>query len=535
MSRQGRGFVYSGLAQTPKLLAKKIALTTFVDSKTIRPTTRKSGHSLEWLSVASPRNQAWRPVRVLDQNKTTKRLRDLLPEAQFFPSASDPVAISMSDDPTAISHGSLYVHLDDCDSTGAESAAKRGASAVVAERLLPSIDAPQVIVEDIRAAKRLLESELGEDFNNPAPLIAIGGSCGRTTIAGLLASIFAHAGAPVGVYGTLGSDDGETYLPHDRLVAPSLRWRKWLRRCHLGEVSAAITTAAPGRRTPLAEGKLQADLVCLTSLRGDRLDTSGKVRWQSVVNHRAAMRRAVGPLGTQTALIANGDDPDCMAFASESPGPLFTYGETKGLDLVVTPVSEYPGGQEFMIQCGKHTACVTVSCTGAAFRNNCVAAIATALVAGIDLLAAVRGVELAPAPIGTMEQVSCGQAFPVYLDRAMRPLALRSALSAALPNGGARQVVAFRLAEDQRTAHEQLMVAQSMADRVIAWGQPAGAGHRKTTIVEDQLSAIALAVGLADEGDAVLVAGMVDHQAEREMIEEMIRRRLESEESRSAA
>lgn len=474
-----------------------------------------------------------------EQDQSAKRLRDLLPGAQYFPHACDPFAQRVSDDPESVVRGSLYVHLDECDSKGAERAASLGAAAVIAERLLPDIGAPQAVVDDAREAKRLLETALPTKPLSPEtrtpPLVAVGGSVGRTTVAGLSAAIFAEAGATTGVYGTLGCDDGECFTPHSRSTPATTRWRRWLQRCRLGDVSAVIATATPGRPTPMSCGQDRAQILCLTSLRGDRLDSRGRVRWESVAQHRSAIEGALGTIDPSATLIVGCDDADSLALASKHPGRVLTFGQTKQADLVATPLEQYPGGQELLVRSGRHTAGLALPRTGAAYRNHCVAAIAVALAAGVDLHTAVRGVESATPPLGLAEPVVCGQAYPAYLDRAVRPLALRAAMAAALPNGGGRTVIALRLSDDPGVAHEQLSAAEAMADRVIASGHSALGPSKKVTVVPDRETAVTLAVGLTDEGDALLVAGCLRASRDRALVESLIRRRMRCERAHSAA
>ncbi len=157
---------------------------------------------------------------------------------------------------------------------------------------------------------------------------------------------------------------------------------------------------------------------------------------------------------------------------------------------------------------------------------NALAAATTALLAGFELDAIVAGLG-APAVVpGRMERIDGGQDFTVFVDYAHTPDALEAAIAAARGVAGAagRVIVVFGCGGDRDRAKRPVMgeIAARAADLAIVTsdnprsedpvaildeivqGVPSG---RAVERVLDRRAAIYDAVGAADAGDVVLVAG----------------------------
>ncbi len=456
------------------------------------------------------------------------RLRDLLPGAIYLPADSDPALTTVRTDAAAVQPGDLYVHLDPFDSTDAEIAVVRGAAAVITERLLPDVPVPLVLVDDGFATCAELTAAMAPIRSTLPTIVSVGGVTGACRVATIVAAIHAHAGERVGLLTESCDDDGEHCLPRDQQSKDAAS--RWLRRCELGDVTTAIAQTVAGEQagaTPL--------VACLVSLRCDGLDNLGRPCWESNAAHRRAVVDSLGELDAGVTLVVNADDSECIRVASTHTGRVLTFGESGTADIRVVPVESHAAGQTLIVAVGSDSACVAIGSPGRAARRDAAAAIAAALAVGFDLQTAVRGVDLSPCVPGALSPVPCGQAFSVYIDNAVRPTDLADAFDGA--RGKGRLLAVVKLADSAIVALRQLSAASQLADRVFAHGRveleddtPAG-----VTVVEDRLSAIAVAIGLADEGDSVLVAGSHDEKSDRQLITKLLRRRLECEDRRAAA
>jgi UDP-N-acetylmuramoyl-L-alanyl-D-glutamate--2,6-diaminopimelate ligase len=443
---------------------------------------------------------------VLPTLTAPKSLRSLLPAARFFPEAADPVGRNVRLDPSKVQPGDLYVHLAECDATGAEWAAQRGAAAVIAERLLAGLSTPLAVVDDARHAHRVLVAAFASSVEKTAvPTIGVTGTIGRSTTAHLVAACLAAAGRKVGLWAGDVIDDTRACLPQKPIGFRKAARGEWIDACRKAEADLAVFAATPNDRlAPLA---LAAG--CVTTLRADGLDSLAKRRFESPQAHRLAVRRTLEGLAPKASLAIPTADPDAIAVASGHTGPVVTYGDEAHADVSAVVVDQHAAGQSFIVSLGSESACCVVSRPGDAYRHACLAAIATACAAGVDLMHAIEGIETAPAREGFAESLSCGQSFHVFVDRAFRPLALRSALSTARGVATGNVFAVLRLSTDHGVAAQQLAVAERLADRTLVTGpaEAAEACPASITFVEDRVAAVAVALGLAEEGDAVLVAG----------------------------
>ncbi len=451
-------------------------------------------------------------------------VRELLPSAAFFPESSSPTVQAIQTDASAVKPGDLYIHLEECDAVGAIWAAERGATAIVAERLLPGLSTPLAIVSDIRQTHKILADHFStHSAKIDTPLITVGGSVGRSTVVELLAAISLAEGKLIGLRNSDLEADGTG------LDLPVGSSEHWLKRCHRNSVDYALLASTPENsgvdHTP--------SVACVTSLRCDALDTYGNRKWDSIVEHRLTVEKSLGHLSSKTTLVLNADDADCVSLTSVHAGPIITFGELAHADVRATAIESHTGGQVFIVTYGKESVALSAQLPGAAFRSNCLAAISTAIAMGFELTKAVRAVESALPRIGMLESVVCGQAYALKLDRAARPLAIRSAIEAARSSTTGKVLVALPLAKEDSVAREQLTAAECMSDRVFVSRETdfEYEFEEVTTLVEDRLQSLALAIGLADPGDVVLALGYNCDSEDRNLVDSLVRHRLTFEQT----
>lgn len=462
--------------------------------------------------------------------ENTTRLRDLFPAATYSPAGCDPRFTAVWSDASLVGPGDVYVHLDEMDSSDAELAVERGASAVVAERLLPVFGTQQVVVADCYAAYRKLNAAQELPEAPTVRQVVVAGSTGGERTATLLAAIHASTGVAIGLLTEHSEDDGEHCVRRNVTSKPSA----WLHRCELGGVSTAVVQASTD--LPFT-GK--TDVLCLTSFRCDGLTPGGERRWESIASHRAALRVASGLPGFEGTLVTNADDPDCVRLAAAHPGRLVTFGETSEADLQATPFESQAGEQSFILAHGADSACVSIPTPGRAARRDATAAVATAIARGFDLHAAAAGLDLVSPTVGRLDPVVAGQAFGTLLDYAVTPLEIADALEGARRDSGAL-IAVVRLADDASVAEEQIKTASQLADRVFAHGNQADGDDcpGNVTVIDDRLAAMAVALGLAESGDSVLLLGCLDGPkglVDRPAVTKLLRRRLACEDSQAAA
>src|SRR5262245_28501036 len=194
-------------------------------------------------------------------------LRDVLPKARFL-SSTDVIAASCAADWRACRAGDVFFALTTADDDGHEHAAdaiQRGATAVVAERLLP-IEIPQILVRDSRAALARVCQALAGNPSHELRTIGVAGSAGKTVTTMLLASIFEAVGEAVGVMSSLGHSDSLVQQAPVTASPTAPEFASWLARMHVAGCQSAIlelsTQALAERRT----AGIRLDAALLTNL-----------------------------------------------------------------------------------------------------------------------------------------------------------------------------------------------------------------------------------------------------------------------------
>jgi UDP-N-acetylmuramoyl-L-alanyl-D-glutamate--2,6-diaminopimelate ligase len=228
------------------------------------------------------------------------------------------------------------------------------------------------------------------------------------------------------------------------------------------------------------------------------------------------------------AAVLNADDPAAEYLRGLVTTPVFSYGLGEALALRGMNVEE-ASDLSFEVECEGRTVLARAPLVGRFNVHNCLAAVGVALSQGVDLEAAVEALAGFPGVPGRLERVDCGQPFRVYIDIASTPAALENVLRALRPVTSGRLWAVFGAAGGRDPARRDGMgrVAGLLADRAVltnedprdedpaaiieaiasglrAAGRDEGADFVR---LPDRREALAYALGRAQPGDTVLLAG----------------------------
>jgi UDP-N-acetylmuramoyl-tripeptide--D-alanyl-D-alanine ligase len=121
----------------------------------------------------------------------------------------DVTVSSISTDSRSIAAGDLYIALvgDNFDGNDyAQDAIAKGASAVIVSRVIDGITTPQILVTD--GARALAKIAQWHRLQWAKDIVAITGSCGKTTVKGMVASILSEVGNTLATSGNLNNHIG---------------------------------------------------------------------------------------------------------------------------------------------------------------------------------------------------------------------------------------------------------------------------------------------------------------------------------------
>jgi UDP-N-acetylmuramoyl-L-alanyl-D-glutamate--2,6-diaminopimelate ligase len=466
----------------------------------------------------------WFVDRLPQQGIPSVSLRQLLPEARFV-GCEDFEVSGCTADSRRLDPGQVFVAVRGARHDGHSfitQALERGAVGVVVEQQAPEAGRLQVIVPDSRAAHARLCQALAGDPAEQMLTLGVTGASGRTLAALFLRAIFEAAGGRYGLIGRLGWSDGVA----TRAVGAGVPGADGL----ASMLAAMVDRGCTGAVLELDPRSLQSrrvegvafDAAVVTDL-GIPLSTP----IEAIVARRAAMARLFRQVKLGGGAVVNADDPHAeLLGAVNLAAERVSFGLRAEAD--VTARVEHVGrtGSRFRLLGFDREAVVTLRLAGEMCVSHSLAAAAVAWSRGVELGAVVAGLESVTSMPGRLDLVDEGQGFDVRVDQAQHPAELHEALT-NLRSFTSGRIHCVLGAEGHRAdaRSERLALsatAEALADRVIlTTDNPraedpdqilddllAGFNHPGRVRVEpDRRRAIETALGDAQPGDAVLIAG----------------------------
>ena len=447
-------------------------------------------------------------------------LRELLPGARIH-GADDVTFTSCSADSRLCRSGDIFVAIVGAEVDGhefVEEAVRRGATAILAERLVPAA-VPVCIVPDSRLAYGELCHRLAGSPSRRMKVVGVTGTNGKTTTSCLIQSIFRVAGRRSGIMGTLGYCDGTKTAAAPLTTPGAAVLADYLARMRAGGCQHAVVELSSHA---LAQGRtagLELDVACVTNIVRDHLDYH-----LTLQNYRAAKARILDHLCPQGVAVINLDDPLSRELLQHVHGPCLTVSLRRDAEVRATVIQRTASEQTFLLQCGDETIPVRTRIIGDHHVSNCLLATAVGLAHQIDLPTIVRGLEFVDEMPGRLQRIECGQEYSVFVDYAHTPDALAVSLNTLRETTSGRLICVFGAGGQRDRAKRPLMGAAVSALADVAFvtddnprGEASGAilgeilgGMSKDceVVVEaDRACAIDLALASAEPGDCVLIAG----------------------------
>lgn len=395
----------------------------------------------------------------------------------------------------------------------AAEAVANGAAVVVVERPLGT-GAVEVIVPSVRESMGTVSGSFYRHPSDAMLVIGVTGTNGKTTTTYLLERVVRAAGMVPGMIGTTGVRIDGQVVDYGRTTpeAPDLhRMLAEMRDAGVGAVAMEVSSHGLHQHRV---GGIRFSCAVFTNLSQDHLDYHGTIdeyfRAKSLLFRSEAAERAA----------INHDSPEGRSLVGRVP--TLTFGLEEGADVRAENVTVGAGGLAFRVG----ATSVRSPLRGAFNVSNCLAALASARQVGIPDDRTVEGIAQLSGVPGRMEPVEAGQSFEVLVDYAHTPDSLENVLRAARPLAAGHAVIAvIGCGGDRDRGKRPLMgaAATELADltvltsdnprseapaaiiREIEPGARDGGG--RYVVEEDRRAAIRLALGEAEAGDVVVIAG----------------------------
>ncbi|MBI2528118.1 MAG: UDP-N-acetylmuramoyl-L-alanyl-D-glutamate--2,6-diaminopimelate ligase [Candidatus Rokubacteria bacterium] len=437
-------------------------------------------------------------------------------------------------DSRRVAPGDLFVAVPGLKQDGRRyvaDALARGASAVVLEGpgSLAGSPAAHIVVPSAREAlARLADAYYGHP-SRALTVVGITGTNGKTTTSFLVEALLRAGGHRTGLIGTIEYRIGEEAMTAGQTTPESVELQSLLARMRQAGVTAVAMEVSSHALSLSRTDGTQFDVAVFTNLTQDHLDFHG-----TLAEYRRAKARLFGLLAAgvkprRTAVI-NADDPAGLAMVAGLDLPTLTFGMSPTATVHPLQVTSGEDGIDMRAETPGGPVALTSPLVGEHNVMNLLGAVAVGSALGIppDLAGrALSGVASVP---GRFERVEAGQPFLVIVDYAHTPDALERVLATArkLVGAAGRLGVVFGCGGDRDRGKRPVMggIAARLSDRVwvtsdnprseepeaiiaeIATGiVGAGPGAARHVTIPDRKTAIRDALGWAQAGDVVVLAG----------------------------
>jgi len=460
-------------------------------------------------------------------------LAELVPGAVVEGDAAGVRLTGVTLDSRSAQSGDLYAALPGATTHGAEfldQALAAGAVAVLTDRPGPH-PLPAVVVPDPRRHLGRIASWVYDAPSSSLDVVGVTGTNGKTTTVYLLEAGFAAAGRGTGLIGTVETRVLGESVPSVRTTpeAPDLHALLAVMR-ERGAQAVAMEVSSHGLALGRVDGVGFAVAV-FTNLTQDHLDFHADMD--------AYFRAKASLFQPERCAIAvvNVDDEAGQRIAGATAVPLVTTSaQGRGVaDWRATDVATAADGSRFRLHgpdVGRGRT-VRLRLPGGYNVDNALGAIAALHAAGVDLDAAIGGVESLTGVPGRLERVDAGQPFLAVVDYAHSPDAVASVLRTVRPLTRGKVVVVLGCGGDRDRGKRPLMgeAAARGADVVVVTSDnprsedplaiiaavAAGAraaGQAEVVVQPDRAAAIRAACSMAAAGDVLVVAGKGHEQGQ---------------------
>jgi UDP-N-acetylmuramoyl-L-alanyl-D-glutamate--2,6-diaminopimelate ligase len=465
---------------------------------------------------------------------TLQQLAEAIPGATIRGSATI-APTGLNYDSRLVTSGDLFVAIPGERFDGHDfiaGAIATGASSVVIEANhasnFTSLSIPQIIVPHVRSALAPLSCRFYDSPTRELYLSCVTGTNGKTTTTLMIDSVNRAAGDITGAIGTLGATIAGKSLPHDRTTpeAPDLQ-RLFREMRQVGATSATIEVASHALVIGRTEGCL-FDVGVFTNLTQDHLDfhitmeayrdAKGKLFREYADAARAAGKKF-------TAVLNIGDDAGKHYYNQSSASSLLTYSLEGIADITPENIIKAVDSVSFIAKTPQGDIPVKLGFGGTFNIANALAAVGYGVARGLSSQVIATGLaKCSPVP-GRFQPVQSGQEFAVLVDYAHTPDGIENVLQSARPLTPGKLIIVFGCGGNRdRTKRPKMgKIAQELADIAVVTSDNPRHEEPEEIIDEilsgmkgdgaevwresDRRAAIALAVGQANRGDTVVIAG----------------------------
>ncbi|MEO0816671.1 MAG: UDP-N-acetylmuramoyl-L-alanyl-D-glutamate--2,6-diaminopimelate ligase [Pseudomonadota bacterium] len=448
-------------------------------------------------------------------------IADRLLGTNLPPGLAGRTVTGLTSDSRRVKPGHIFVALKGYVADGhdyVQAASDAGAMAIVAERAVEAGDVPVVVHAQ---ARRWLAEAASLFFGaQPARVVAITGTNGKSSSVDFLRQIWAHSGLKAASMGTLGAIGPEGSIELGHTTPDPVAIHETMAKLARGGVShMAMEASSHGLEQHRLDG-VALSAVAFTNFTQDHLDYH-----ETMDAYRAAKTRLfieLAPKGCPAVINADSAHHEHFESAAVHAGlKPFSVG-WRGRDLKIAELSPKATGQHLTLNWDGAEHKLMLPLIGEFQALNALTAAGCALALGMDFDTVMAGMTALKPVKGRLEYVGqTGARAAVFVDYAHTPDGLETLLRAARPHTAGQLFVVFGCGGDRDASKRPLMgeVAAKHADMVIVTDDnprsedPATIrravldGAPEAREIGDRADAIRTGISHLQAGDTLVIAG----------------------------
>ncbi len=447
---------------------------------------------------------------------------------------TDPLITGVTADSRKVGPGFLFAALPGTKVDGKSfvaGAVASGAAAIIADAAIAGLGVPVLVTPDPRRAYAQAAARFWKV--QPATVVAVTGTNGKTSVAAFCRQIFNKAGFRAASMGTLGvratgPDGFDEQLTPPGLTTPDAAdvTELMAKLVSHGVTHLALEASSHGIDQRRLDG-VKISAAGFLNLTQDHLDYH-----ETMAAYQAAKLRLFDTLlPREGTAVLNADTDAFPAFAAtsvQSGHGLMTVGEG-GQAIRLVSRELRPDGQQLVIEIQGRTYDLRLPLAGAFQASNCLVAAGLCLAVGIAPDTIVGALEVMEGAPGRLQRVGTGaKGGEAYVDYAHTPDGLETVLKALRPHTRGRLIAVFGAGGDRDRTKRPLMgaIAAEHADIAIVTDDnprtedPAAiraevmAGNAGLKDIGDRREAIRAGAALLGDGDILVVAGKGHEQSQ---------------------
>jgi UDP-N-acetylmuramoyl-L-alanyl-D-glutamate--2,6-diaminopimelate ligase len=448
-------------------------------------------------------------------------LADLLTEVDLPPEAAGRHVSGLTEDSRKVRQGFVFFALAGARADGlayAPAALASGAVAIVCEQAPAGADRGLFIeVPDARLA--LARAAARFHPRQPATIVAVTGTSGKTSVASFVRQIWSHAGLKAAALGTTGlitdagTDEGALTTPDPISLHETLH-----RLADEGFTHLAMEASSHGLDQRRLDGvRLAAG--GFTNLSRDHLDYHPDM--ESYLAAKLRLFDALLAPGQGAVVDADGPYSARVVAACQARGLRVLTTGAAGDTLRLVEAHAGPASTRLRVAHAGGERDLELPLAGAFMAANALVAAGLCIATGMDAGDALDALPFLKGAPGRLEKVGERHGAPVFIDYAHKPDALEKVLAALRPLAHGRLIVVFGCGGDRDRGKRPIMgeIAARMADVAIVTDDNPRSEDPVAIRAEilraapgaleigDRGAAIAHAVGILQAGDVLVIAG----------------------------